>query len=402
MAGYKLKELRDRLETVKRRWAPWICVSVRQNTLLYQQLQAQGWQTVEPIITSQLTLFAKVILLIPAQYCSFKSCRFPQHLVAEKELQEAVELDLEKWSPWGQQSRHCFSHRLVGEDWLVNIWVWDAQEAACLQQQLDRCTHIMPEPAWLAACAPENPSLLIGAEERITYYALVNAAGWVEKLAQVQNKQQAERYWHGWGTPEIKRCWVTVSAEPQWCPEPHRPELIPPTAFAHNRLLNPARLPGVQDWTDPMSYRAFIGMVSAAWLLWMVADASVLNYQQDAIQQQLQSIRKSANHALELRGQVKSRQQLFQQIQALRYKQQLPEFLIAQLSEKIPHDIWLDALQLQDNQLDISGRGKQVVRLLPILEQIKGIEQVQLLNDIHPEPGTGEEIFQIRLMLVAE
>ncbi|MDO9105610.1 MAG: PilN domain-containing protein [Methylovulum sp.] len=402
MAGYKLKDLQYRLETAKRRWAPWICVTVREDVLLYRQLQADGWQAIAPVQAAQLTLFAKVVLLMPTRYCSFKACRFPVHLVTEKELPEAVGLDFEKWSPWGKQSSHCFSHHQLGDEWQVNIWVWDTQAATRLQQQVERCTHIIPEPAWLAASVPENPSLLIATEEETVYYALIDAAGWVQKLAQVQNQGQAQRYWHGWGTPPIKHCWITAADAGQWYPEAHAPELIPATAVAHTRLLNLTRLPGVQDWTDPMSFRGLISVAAVMWLLWMLADFSVLNYQQEQVQQQLQLIRKSANHALALREQVKGGQQLFQQIQGLRYKQQLPEYLIAQLSQKIPNDIWLDALQLQENALDISGRGKQVVHLLPILEQIKGITQVQLLNDVHPDPATGEELFQIRLILAGE
>lgn len=399
MAGNNLQDLRQKLDQLRRQWASWLCVTVRQDQLHYRQLQAQGWQTLNPAELPALTLFSKVILLIPARHCSYKQCRFPLHLVAEKELREAIELDFEKWSPWGKQSQYFFSHQLVGEEWCVNIWVWDLELATRLKAQVDRCTHIIPELAWIAACTSGNPSLLIVAENQCCHYLLVNAAGWAEKLAQVQNKQQAERYWHGWGMPPINRCWINELTGDQWYPDDCQPELIPQTAVAHHKLLTLTRLSGVQDWTDPMSYRQFMGVAAVACLLWMTADAAVIQYQQSQIDLQLQSIRSSANDAITLRQQVKDRQQLFQQIQGLRYKQQLPEYLIAELSQKIPKDIWLDIVQLQEDQLDIAGRGKQVVRLLPLLEQIKGIEQVLLLNDVHPDPVSGEEIFQIRLVL---
>jgi len=59
----------------------------------------------------------------------------------------------------------------------------------------------------------------------------------------------------------------------------------------------------------------------------------------------------------------------------------------------------LDIVQFKSNWLDIRGKGKDVARLLVLLEQLKTDAKVILLNEIRPDARTGMENVQLRLIL---
>ena len=401
VAGHN-KNLKERLTNFVANWAPFVCIKLKNNTWCYQHLQTEGWRDITEAELPATTMFSKVVLLMPTEECSFKTCYFPQHMVAENELQEAIELDIKQWSIWEEYS-YFFTHQLLDDQWQVKIWLWSPKIFLKYALPLKTITHIIPEPAWYAAClAGDQSSLLIHTNERQTCYALVTATGWIEKTAQIQPHQKAQQerqYWHSWGLVPIEHCWITTDKTELWHPDSVLPQTIDKKAVPHTQLLKKTRLPNVKDWADPTSYRTFFGVILLGLAVWMVADATLLHYQKNQVQEVLKVARESANDVLKLRKQVTERQKSFTQVLALRYKQQLPEHLIAQLTQKIPNDIWLTRLQLEDDQLDITGKGLQVARLLPLLEQIEGIEEVMLLSAITPNAKTKEESFQIRLIL---
>mgnify|MGYP006276040017 CR=1 FL=1 len=379
--------------------APIVCVHLRENQLSYSLLSPSGWQPLTELTQAHSGLFAKVILLLPTECCSFKHCRFPLHLIAEHELTEALQLDIAKWSPWGPQSGYVFQPQRQGDDWLVYTWVWNQERAQTLRQQLSYCTHIIPEPAWYAAQLTTLPALLIGQSAHAFYYALVTASGWISQFAEIKDTNQAQRYWHGWGMPDIRHCWLTQDALTAWQPETVDTHTLPGNGLAHSRVLNRFRLPDIKDWSDPMSYRDLLTTIVLTLVLWALSDAAVLHYRQQQTQAELQTIKQSSEQVLNLKQQVKQRRQVFQYVQQLKAQQQLPEYLLAELTDKIPDNVWLENLQFQGDELDMTGRGKKIVALLPVLQQIKGVADVQLLNDIHPDAVTGEEQFQIKLLL---
>ena len=388
------------LTALKANWAPIICIKIKSKGWFYEHLKPNGWEEVVERDLPKRTIFSKVALLIPAEDCSFKTCYFPHHLVAENELEEAIELDIKQWSIWNEYD--CFfTHQLLGEQWQVKIWVWSQEIVSKISLDTHIVTHVIPEPAWYAAClVGAEFSLLIHPKERQSHYALVTPSGWVEKIAQIKNHSQAQRYWQSWGFTSVEKCWLTSNDEQElWSPEGASHQIIDQAAIPHAQLFKKTRLPSVQDWTDPISYRVFFGVALLTYFIWMVSDAGVLLYQQKNVKQQLSVVHQSANDVLELRQKVTERQMIFSQMQGLRYQQQLPEYLISQLTQKIPEDIWLTHLQLEEGELEIKGRGQQVARLLPLLEQITHIEQVMFLSTITPNAKTGEESFQIRLIL---
>jgi len=83
----------------------------------------------------------------------------------------------------------------------------------------------------------------------------------------------------------------------------------------------------------------------------------------------------------------------------LKDQQQQVERILAELSERIPQNIWLDAIQLDQRWLDIRGRGKDVIRLMTKLETLPEAADIILLNDVRPDARSGDEQFQIRIIL---
>lgn len=416
--------------TVRDRWLPWIKATVVDDALDYQILRGGNWEacTIEQL--KPLKTFAKLTLILPAHVCAYRIRMFPQHLLNAKELSEAVALDFPGWSPWGQQSAYCFSYEAKVDTWQVFVWVWDNQYAQNFQQKLPFCTHIIPELAWFSACVAPHPALLVVAEQpnlpeirigetssaaissegkgaglldaplTIHNYILLGEAGKIQSIARVTNHQAALRCWHGWGSPNLNEGIAIRNPTGYWHPPSmHMQALTANQNIPRGDLLSVTRLPGLRDWVDPSSYQTHLKYLFIILVSWMLLDAGVLNYQTQQIQQQLTDIRHSADGVLGLQERVEKSQVLTQKIQRLQQQQRIPEHMLAQLSTKIPNDIYVNIVQLEGDQLDLNGQGKQVTRLMVLLEKLFGVERVMLLNDVSRNPQTDEEIFVIRLIL---
>ncbi len=389
------------LFNLRQQFAVCVRLSVEDELLQRQVWNAEGWQSISEAEIPSANMFSQVIFIVPADICVFKTCYFPQHLVNEKELAEALELDIQHWNPWITAHDYVYSYHLQAETWQVQVWLWQREPVLAWQQHtaLD-VTHVIPEVAWYAACIPTNATnLLIHAQTNNTAYALVNAHGQVEKLSIAHQMQAAARLWHGWGAIELETAWLTAEIKDVWLPENITVKTLAATVKPNSRKLKFARVAGLRDWSDPLSYKNLFVTIVLAWLLWMGADAALLHSQQEAVQTQLTAVQQTANTVLNLRKQVLRRQKLFTEVQTLRYQQQLPEHLLARLTEVIPLDTWLQQLHLEADQLDIHGTGLEVMRLLPLLEQLPEVEQVLLLNALNPNAKTGTERFQMRLVL---
>lgn len=389
-------------KNLKDHWLPWIKASIQHDKLHYALLQSGQWVNCPAEQLPASSMFAKLTLLLPNHVCAYRVRTFPQHLLTPQELPEAIALDYPNWSPWGQASGYCYRFNANGDDWQVSIWAWDKHFAQNLVAQLPFCTHIIPELAWHAACVPPQPTLLIIAEQPpqpwVTYL-LLGDAGTIQASARITEQPQAKRCWHGWGIPTITQGYTINQTDNCWIPDNISVKALPTeTARPSADLLRTTRIPGTLDWLSPKSYRQIIILGLILLTSWMVADALVLNYQMQQIRE-LSLLRNSAHDVLKLREQVEASQRFNQQAITLQKQQRLPEELLAQLSTQIPSDIYLKSVRFDGDQLDLEGQGKQVTRLLVILETLPGVSKVMLSNDIRRNPQTDEEMFQIRLIL---
>jgi len=346
-------------------------------------------------------------MLLPDAQCLFRYRQFPTSLVTSSDLQEAIALDLEQWLPADNREEMSWLYlsEQQGDSWQVAVWSWSNKLSEGLLAALPAtisCTHILPAMAWYAMQhRSEEPSLLLSNSHGATSYALVAPSGIPQAIAWPSDHTAAQRFWRGLGvdTNKVNHAW--------WCNTPDPASWIPQrlaaaplvTASARNHLLQRARLPGVRDWSDPASWRRPITVLLALLALWILADAAVLMQRSNQVDQALTSARQAAHQVLQQRDQVEQSQQQLQRIAHLRQLQQRPEQLLAALSQTIPHDIWLDVVQLDRGWIDMNGRGKEVARLLVLLETIPSIKRVILLNDIRPDAHTGLEQFQLRLVL---
>lgn len=386
---------------IKDRWLPWICARIIDDNLQYQILQAGSWTSCTIDHIKSRNTLTKLTLILPVEVCAYQIRSFPQHMINAKELQEAIDLDYSTWSPWGKQSGYCYSYQAVGDNWEAAVWVWNAQYAETLKQQLPFCTHIIPELAWYAGSVPPLPALLIVADAQSKLnYILLGEAGKIQAIARLSNQQAALRCWHGWGAPNISQVWEINQPSDFWLPADTKLQTLPASKSVPNaNLLTITRLQGVRDWVDPSSYQKHIKYLLFIIFIAIGVDAGVLNYQTDQIQQQLTTAKSSANNVLAIQEHVEKSRQLTQHFPQLQEQQQIPEKILANLSTQIPGDIYINIFQLEGDQLDLNGQGKQVTRLLVLLEKLPGVERVMLLNDITRNMQTDEELFQLRLIL---
>jgi len=168
-----------------------------------------GTWVVEEIDVSALTSpFRQVVWLVPEGRTHYRIRRFPLDSVKKSDLSEAVSLDLDSWSPWGEQSGVFFWPVLNQDEWMVSVWVWDASKEAVLQSESELAqflTHRMPEQAWqLTTVSEAGPALLAWKSEGHCTYAYINESNVPGSISSVYNERDAKLYWRGLGDSVAK------------------------------------------------------------------------------------------------------------------------------------------------------------------------------------------------------
>jgi len=402
-----INHLPEYLKRLKYRWMADVRITEGDGELHYELLGLAGWHRVAPEILPESSPLSQVVLLLADCKCSFRCLEFPIDMVAAKDLDEAIALDVAMWNPFASDtSLLSFSER-VEEHWKVAVWVWSKDEENRLLQKLSKtvhCTHIMPAMAWYVARVQEKSHVLLvharGAAREECTYAMVSPAGVPRVLSRIGNKSEAQRFWRGLGdnTQLVRQAFSCDAKQSDWLADVVDMKEMEPTS-ARLALLNRARLKGVKDWTDPLRWRkpmlAFLSLL----IVWMLADVATLTHRTDAVSEMLGKAERQASDVLNYRDQVDAMQLRLQGYSHLRALQRQPERLLAALSENIPSDIWLNTLQSGQGWVDIHGQGKNVVRLVVLLEKIDAVKKVMILSDIRADARTGLEAFHLRLIL---
>jgi len=393
------------LKMFKYRWLSCVRIAEVNEQLCYQKLDVNGWQPVMSESLPKSTLFSKAVLLIADEKCCFRSLEFPADMVATKDLDEAIALDVAAWSPFGNDISLLSFFERIGNHWKVAVWIWPKEEEKRLLQRIDdvQCTHIMPVMAWyIASVQSKSDVLLMNREVSVkkSVYAWVSSAGVPKVLAQITNESEARRFWKRVGDRQgvVKQGFLCGESKLEWLSD-----VVPfsklKVLLPHHSLLNRARLQGVVDWVDPVRWKKPMLACLSLVLAWMVADAVVLTHRAEKVHVTLSHAEGEALDVLKYRDEVDVMQSRLLKYASLRVLQHAPESLLGGLSKAIPVDIWLNVLQSGLGWVDIHGQGKDVMRLMVLLEKVDDIKKVIMLSDIRPDARTGLESFQLRLIL---
>jgi len=382
----------------------WVIVRPKDQSVEFSHYGVGGWKRIGASALPEPSRFSSYVMLLPDQDCSFRMRSFPAELLVSADLDEAVALDIELWSPF-QEPVDSLSFATRRETcWDVSVWVWPKRLTERVMAGLPEgfvCTHVMPQMAWSSACLrATSPALLIHTSGEQQLYAHISIGGLPTSMAAVSSEAEAKRYCSAF-CHDVADDAIYVFGEqaPIYCAD--KAQSLS-DALPRPELLARARLPDVMDWRDPLAWKRPILMLAAMVMLWLMADAVVLNLRGEAIDTELVAARGAASQVLTDRNQVTSMQERLSHIYTLQRLQARPEQLISRLGDAIPKDIWLNMIQLKGQWLDISGKGKDVARLTVLLESVEGIKKVFLVGDIRPDAHTGLEIFQVRLQLANE
>jgi len=389
------------LQYARFRPGQWLLMRPQDQQIRFSLYGESGWKDIESPALPQPSRFSRNVLLLPDQQCAFRHRSFPLDLLVAGDLDEAVALDMEQWTPFQEACDSLYFVQRDEDAWRVAVWVWpqklNAEFLAMLPEHLT-CTHIMPELAWSSACLRSvSPALLIQASEQYQFYAVVSATGVPLSMAEVNGEAEARRYCRAYAsTVGDDAVFVSEGATPFWLADKAKTLT---GNLPRAELLARARLPGVMDWTDPVAWKKPIIALAMMALLWLMADATVLSLRTQSVDAALVAARTAASQVLDKRDKVAAMHEKMLYINHLQRQQLRGEQLIARLSDAIPEDIWLNQIQLSGQWIDLYGQGKDVARLSVLLESVEGVKQVLLLGDIRPDALTGLEVLQLRLML---
>ncbi len=399
-------------------WIPLVCVfpaqafALRREGSPYRHFSAGGWVTTNEADLPAHTPFSHTVLLVEDRHCSFQRRDFPTELISADALDEAIELDFEQWVPFsctGQDKVNinwfaCSERH--GDAWHVAVWVWpervSEQLLSTLHTQLS-CTHLMPETAWHVALARvSEPTLLIVAVGDSQAFIMLDRHGLPVNLSYPASADEASRFWRSQGIAGngagTALCF-DPDVEPVWLPSDYQLQYTEP-GLPRYSILSRARRPGVRDWSDPLSWKKSLAAMAVLVVVWMASYAVMLNLRSSTVDDLAEQTQGQVQDVLQARENIERMQGKLNIIHNLQLRQTMPLKQLAALAAVLPEDIWIEMFRMKGEWVDLRGRGHDVSRLLVLLENIEGVTNVELLNDIRPDIKTGLEQFQLRLFFV--
>jgi len=393
------------LKTFKNRFNAFFLLREQNQQIQVQTLDNNDWKNTSLESLAKASVLARIIVLIPDNETVFKQQSFATDLVSEKNLEEAITLNIEGWMPYEAEYNKFSIIKKIKNQWIVATWLWQQSTQDRLLQTLaeQRITHIMPELAWHCARV-SNQSHGVFISQTVNKLAYVYLEqGIPNYIATPKNTAEENRFWRAISSQIESISHIELSAASIATQITHYPEQLEKTVVkrqtASANWLKQAQCKGVYDWINPVNWVKPALAILSLIFIWAIADALLINQQQQKINQLIQSSQKNYGAVIKQQEAIDESYALLNRYAQLKHKQQQVESILVELSTRIPKDIWLDAIQLDQRWLDLRGRGKNVVRLLALLETLQDAEDIVLLNDVRTDARTGEEQFQIRLIL---
>lgn len=371
--------------------------------------EGDTWRQVQPQDTPDIGPFGQAIALVPSGLALFQHRTFPADIVARNDLNEAIQLDLVHWSPWGGESASFYLAWRNGNLWNVSLWVWEKQtfdrRLADLQASGLPLTHVVPEDVWLTSglTSQEYPLILIH-QHQIDVHAVfyLEKPNQVFTQAFIKSEDQIQFFLRGLGAKAdaIKSVLVTEVTDPQQIPWNLPIELkMVPLRLPPFSILDRGLIPGVKDWRHPSAWTQPFYAVTALLLVWMLGSALVVWSKGSHIASSLAAASQGAEEVIAARARVDDISTRLQVITNLQRQQQVPIELLKELSVALPADVWLQTMTFRQDAVEIRGQGKNAATLAGLLENMKYVSRVNYVGDIRPDRQSGQEFFALRLQL---
>lgn len=352
--------------------------------------------------------FGQAVWLVASDRCLFQLRTFPADMVAKGDLQEAVELDISQWSPWGRDTACYFQSRKQDDVWQVSIWIWDkARENQLLAlPQADGwpLSHIIPQDVWHSGELRGNqyPALTVHACGQRHIYQYLDESGLTTARADVGSAQEARHFWRSLGTKaaQVERVLISNNQDPAlipWLPSIQL-QTIPLSLPASDRIER-GLLPGVRNWRHPVAWKPVFYGCAALLLVWMFGSFLVVWGKEKQIAAGLAAASQGAEEVLTARDLVDDLGSRLMVVNQLQQQQVTLITALQQLSLSLPEDVWLHTMTFRQNTVEVRGQGKNAASLAGELEKNPLIRRVSYVGDIRPDASTGQEFFALRLHL---
>ncbi len=393
------------IEEWMRRFLPRTIVKVREQSLQYWCYVDRQWCLTEREVVPASGVLGQQVLLIPDGMTFFRSREFPLAHVGERDLAEAISLDVQAWSPWDEECHIYYWPSQQGDCWQVAVWIWLKDILADIRGAGDLTpTHVMPERAWkIAAIQPESsPAIFLDSTENgQQVYAIVQASGPPLRIAECPTNEDSKRFWRTLDIEAQQYPLLRCSGYSEVFPDNKESNEVA-LGLPLQKALKHARQDNAEDWLDPSSWVKPVGLVLIVYSIWLLGSALIFLQKGTEVSRLVAEARHEAIEVIEQRDNVTRAHGTLELLHGLRVEQVKFEAALAVISRTLPEDAWLEAVQYDYTDggwLDISGKAEHSSGLAAILEEVPEIEHAMFLSDIRREKLTGLEPFKIRLKL---
>ena len=378
----------------------------RGGELACRTFDGDSWQDVDFATRTRNEFMGREVLLLPDDLTLFRYREFPVDQVESAALGEAIELDAENWSPWSVSEVEIYYLPARSDDhWCVAIWIWNREDRQQLHEGAFQPTHIMPNLAWKIAAADLHALPCVYVEkgdEGASRMVRVSAQGVPEAITVAESEAEADRFWRllleqpGPYNVFHEGSLESVATIPQ--------ATLHECLFGQPRYiaLKSARVEGLLDWTEPLSWYKPAAVLTGLYVAWLVGSGLALQYKSSDVASMVQNARAEASDVLEIRGRVEDLYGRIGQLHALRDKQTQFQRTLASMSELLPKEAWIQAINYDRDDggyLDITGMASQSGGLAGAIEQMPGVDSATFLSAIQTDQRTNLQTFNMRVKL---
>jgi len=395
--------MKTRIEQIKQTLAPRSIVRVCEGEYQRTAYLNGFWQETSAEAAPSRGLFGYEIFLIPRALTLFRLREFPVEHVPEADIAEAVRLDLESWSPWAESGCYYWLVRDAGK-WLVSVWAWQQTSVEQLLEDASNLapTHIMPEEAFDCAALEQDgrECVYIRQEDDALLYIHLHHTGLPLQHMLVSSEAESRRFYAAEAGREIPVL-LAQGVEPWLAGNVSEQASF---GLPNSAALRTARQSGVEDFTDPLSWLRPVATCLGIYLFWLLGSGLILWGESRSVAEEVSAAKGSALKVVDQRERVKTAYDLLAVIYQAKDRQPMLARVLAALSDALPDDAWLLGASYEERDggwLDITGRSKDSIQLVALLEKLPAVEHAVFLQDVRRDRATGLEPFKIRLKLAA-
>ncbi|POB49114.1 hypothetical protein [Vibrio vulnificus] len=334
----------------------------------------------------------KVIGLVPQQDCLFKLYYYQSDLVSQGQIDQCVENELKQLIDWVKVDYYTWVNK-VNDSWQVAVWFWNPENITFKQE----LTHCLPAMVYNLGRVSSARGMLFYSES-LQNQELIWAISWetgkvFEQLHPLSSQLHRQR-----AVNQARSSAANLFANNESLILLEGLPLASLAEFPSGQVLSKAKCSNQFDLDNPWQYWQTMLALVLVLVLYLVADAALINYKLSQTESQLEQVQQSTQDLQRYRQSFSDTERFVNNYVESKARQQAPAKLIDSLTTKLAKDIVLTRITFQNDKVVLQGTILDTAGLLDNLTSVIGVKEAKLIGEV-TSAGEGRQEFRAELLL---